>query len=87
MDAVIAIDLDGKELVLGLDAEGYFAMQRRCPHRGADLGGAMVSRGHVICPQHGWRFSTASGRTSVPSEYCAVRYDVRVLGDQIEIKL
>src|SRR5688500_18639406 len=83
---VIAVDLDGTELVLGRDGDSYFAMQRRCPHRGADLAGSMIAKGHVICAQHGWRCSTMTGRTSGRSEYCAATYEVRVRGDQIEIK-
>ncbi|MDQ3363973.1 MAG: Rieske 2Fe-2S domain-containing protein [Myxococcota bacterium] len=82
---VIAVAIDGLDLVLGLDGDRYFATQRRCVHRGGDLADGIVSRGHVICPQHGWRFSTESGRTPEASEYCLVTYAVRVVGEQIEI--
>ena len=47
----------------------------------------IVARGHVVCPQHGWRFSTATGRHEEASEYCLVTYAVRVVGDQIEVDL
>ena len=82
---VIAIRIDELELVLGLDGDRYFATQRRCVHRGGDLADGIVSRGHVICPQHGWRFSTATGRAPESSEYCLVTYAVRVVGDAIEV--
>lgn len=82
---VIAVTVDGLELVLGLDGDRYFATQRRCVHMGGDLADGIVSRGHVICPQHGWRFSTATGRTPEPSEYCLITYAVRVVGDVIEV--
>ncbi len=82
---VIAVEVAGTELVLGLDGARYFAMQRRCLHRGGDLVEGIVSRGHLICPNHGWRFSTATGRHADASEYCLVTYPVRVTGDQIEI--
>src|SRR5688572_17520494 len=75
---VIAIAVDGVEMVLGLDGDRYFAAQRRCAHRGGDLADGIVSRGHVICPQHGWRFSTTSGRAPDSAEYCLVTYAVRV---------
>ncbi|MBL0214631.1 MAG: Rieske (2Fe-2S) protein [Myxococcales bacterium] len=84
---VLAIEIAGTELVLGLDGERYFAMQRRCLHRGGDLVEGIVSRGHLICPNHGWRFSTATGRHADASEYCLVTYPVRVTNDQIEIDL
>jgi len=72
-------------MVLGLDGDRYFATQRRCAHRGGDLADGIVSRGCVICPQHGWRFSTATGLAPESSEYRLVTYPVRVVGDQIEV--
>ena len=81
----IAVTVDGVELVLGRDGERYFATQRRCPHRQGDLADGIVARGHLICPQHGYRFSAETGRHDAASEYCLVMYEVRVSGDQIEI--
>lgn len=82
---VIAVAIDGLELALGMDGERYFAVQRRCAHRGGDLVDGIVARGHLVCPQHGWRFSTATGRHDEASEYCLVYYAVRVAEDRIEI--
>ncbi len=82
---VIAVAVDGTEMVLGLDGDRYFALQRRCVHRGGDLADGIVSRGHVVCANHGWRFSTATGRHDEASDVCLVSYAVRVNGDQIEI--
>ena len=81
----IAVTVDGVELVLGRDGERYFAAQRWCPHRHGDLADGIVSRGHLICPQHGYRFSAETGCHDAASEYCLAMYDVRVAGDQIEI--
>ncbi len=82
---VIGVTVDGVAMVLGLDGERYFALQRQCVHRGGDLSEGIVSRGHVICPNHGWRFSTATGEHADASEYCLVTYAVRVVDDRIEI--
>jgi nitrite reductase/ring-hydroxylating ferredoxin subunit len=84
---VIAVTVDGVELVVGRDGDRYFATQRRCVHRGGDLAEGIVSRGHLICPQHGWRFSTATGCHAEASELCLAAYAVRVAGDQIEVDL
>lgn len=82
---VIAVTVDGVEMVLGRDGDRYFATQRRCVHRGGDLAEGIVSRGHLICPQHGWRFSTATGCQAEASEFCLVTFAVRVIGDAIEV--
>jgi nitrite reductase (NADH) small subunit len=87
LNDVIAVAVDGVEMVLGRDGDRYFAAQRRCVHRGGDLAEGIVSRGHLICPQHAWRFSTATGCHAEASEYCLVTYQVRIVGDQIEVDL
>ncbi len=82
---VVAVEIGGLEIVVGRDGDRYFAMQRRCVHRGGDLAEGIVSRGHLICPNHAWRFSTATGCHAEASEYCLVTYAVRVVDEQIEI--
>lgn len=82
---LIAVAVDGIEMVLGRDGARYFATQRRCVHRGGDLAEGIVSRGHLICPNHAWRFSTATGCLADASEYCLITYPVRVVDDRIEI--
>ncbi|CAN5703741.1 hypothetical protein BH11MYX2_BH11MYX2_23260 [soil metagenome] len=82
---VLAVDVAGVELVLGLDGDRYFATQRRCIHRGGDLAEGIVSRGNLICPNHGWRFSTATGCQPEASEYCLAVHAVRIVEDRIEI--
>ena len=82
---VIAVEAEGVQMILGLDGERYFAMQRQCVHRGGDLSDGIIARGHVVCANHGWRFSTASGRHDQASDVCLVIYAVRVNGENIEV--
>ena len=84
---IVPVTVGGRELVVGRDGDRYFALQRQCLHRGGDLSEGIVSRGHIICPNHGWRFSTATGRHAEASEYCLASYPVRVVGDAIEVGL
>ena len=82
---VVAVEVDGIQMILGRDGDRYFALQRQCVHRGGDLSDGIISRGHVVCAHHGWRFSTATGRHDQASDVCLVSYAVRVNGEQIEI--
>ncbi|MEJ7604014.1 MAG: Rieske (2Fe-2S) protein [Kofleriaceae bacterium] len=82
---VVAVEIDGLELVVGRDGDRYFATQRRCVHQGGDLAEGIIARGHLVCPNHGWRFSTATGKHELAAAYCLVTYAVRVVGDQIEV--
>lgn len=82
---VIAVEVAGVEMVIGRDGDRYFAAQRRCVHRGGDLAEGIVARGHLVCANHGWRFSTATGRHDQASDVCLMTYAVRVTGDLIEV--
>jgi nitrite reductase/ring-hydroxylating ferredoxin subunit len=86
---VVAVRANDTDVIVGLDAatNTYFALQRRCVHQGGDLADGIVSRGHVVCPVHGWRFSTATGCHDTASSFCLARYPVRVAGDTLEIEL
>ena len=84
---VIAVEAAGVEMILGLDGDRYFAMQRKCVHRGGDLSEGIIARGHVVCANHGWRFSTATGCHDQASDVCLRVYPVRISGTDIEVEL
>ena len=84
---VIGVSAGGTAVALGRDGERLFAVQRACLHQGGDLANGIVARGHLVCPHHGWRFSTTTGCLDTASNVCLVRYPVRVTGDQIEIEV
>jgi nitrite reductase/ring-hydroxylating ferredoxin subunit len=82
---VIGVEIEGTRIAVGRDGDRYFAVQRNCLHQGTDLADGIVSRGHLVCPQHGWRFSTATGRHDTASDVCLVTYAVRVQGEHVEV--
>ena len=82
---VVAIDLAGVPAVLYRDGDDYYAAQRKCPHAGFDLAEGFVSRGHLVCPLHLWRFDVATGAFVDWPETGLTTYAVRVVGDAIEV--
>ena len=82
---VIGVELEGVPLIVGRDGDRYFAMQRQCVHQGGDLADGIIARGHIVCANHGWRFSTATGRHDQASDVCLALYGVRVIGENIEV--
>lgn len=82
---VLAVSVAGLEMIIGLDGDRYFALQRRCVHRGGDLADGIVARGHVVCANHGWRFSTASGQHDTAADVCLTAYPIRITGTDIEV--
>jgi NAD(P)H-dependent nitrite reductase small subunit len=43
------------------DADGLFAIDNLCPHRGAPLHEGFVTDGYVTCPWHQWQFQLEDG--------------------------
>jgi len=43
------------------EADGLFAIENMCPHRGAPLHEGFVKDGYVTCPWHQWQFQLNDG--------------------------
>ncbi len=67
--APFATTLLGEPFVAVRQDDGTVAVfADECPHRGAPLSYGTFEGGELVCPFHGWRFSSADGRaTAIPS--------------------
>ena len=66
---VKAVKLMGEELVLFRDDNGdYGLIDRRCPHRGADLNFGRLENAGIRCPFHGWLFNIEGNCLEQPAE-------------------
>jgi nitrite reductase (NADH) small subunit/3-phenylpropionate/trans-cinnamate dioxygenase ferredoxin subunit len=79
----------GERLVAVFHQAGnYFAIDDLCPHMGASLGaGYLDEEGIVVCPWHAWRFCIKSGKWADNPRLSVDRFDTRVLGDEIQVRL
>ena len=65
----IAVSIMGEKLVLFRDDHGnYGLVDRRCPHRGADLCYGRLEDGGLRCPFHGWLFDVNGACLEQPAE-------------------
>lgn len=80
-----AVVVNGTQLAIGRDGKTWFAVQRRCPHKFGDLAAGHVERGILVCPDHKYRFSLATGRHEGATDHCLVRYAVRVVDDTVYV--
>jgi nitrite reductase (NADH) small subunit/3-phenylpropionate/trans-cinnamate dioxygenase ferredoxin subunit len=67
----------------------YFALTDVCPHMGASMVGGPVENKAVMCPWHAWRFSLCDGSwlDAPKSKVRAETYEVRVIGDEIQVAI
>ena len=52
-----------EQVVVFQTAEGYFAVENRCPHAGAFLHEGQVNGQVLTCIWHGWKFDLESGQS------------------------
>jgi nitrite reductase (NADH) small subunit len=55
---------DEKIAVFRTRANGIFAVQADCPHRGGQLADGLIGGTTVICPLHSWKFDLATGNAA-----------------------
>jgi phthalate 4,5-dioxygenase oxygenase subunit len=66
---LVPVKLLGEDLVLFRDENGGLGlMDRRCPHRGADLCFGRLEGGGLRCAFHGWLFDTSGQCLEQPAE-------------------
>jgi nitrite reductase (NADH) small subunit/3-phenylpropionate/trans-cinnamate dioxygenase ferredoxin subunit len=78
----------GDKLVAVFHSAGqYHAIDDLCPHMGASLGAGDFCNGVVTCPWHAWRFRASDGAWADNPKLKVACYEVRVVGDEIQVKL
>jgi len=82
---IVPVEVDGRALIVFRDGDRVGCLQRKCLHQGGDLAAGIIMRQHIICPHHGWRFSTVTGVHAESPDTCLARHDVRIVDGQIEI--
>lgn len=82
------VPVGDKLLAVFLHKGEYHAIDDMCPHQGASLGaGYLDDEGAVTCPWHAWRFSICDGTWCDNPRLKVDTYEVRVKGDEIQVKL
>jgi 3-phenylpropionate/trans-cinnamate dioxygenase ferredoxin subunit len=80
--------LNGNKVVVVNVGGKYYAAEDRCTHMGAKLSAGMLLGNIIICPDHGAQFDVTSGSPlTLPGKSPIKTYEVRVSGEDIEIKL
>jgi len=77
------------DTVVGVFNDGgrYFAINDLCPHMGASLADGELENGVVACPWHAWRFRVCDGTWCDNPRIKTDSYEVRVAGDQIQVRV
>lgn len=80
--------IKGADILVANVGGTYYALEDRCPHRGARLSAGVLDGGVISCIAHGTRIDAATGRAvSGPGRLPARTYPARRSGGDVEVLL
>jgi nitrite reductase/ring-hydroxylating ferredoxin subunit len=83
---VTTLDIGKKKICLAHTAEGFYAVNDKCPHNGASLGnGYCTEEGSVVCPVHRYHFDLKTGRAKSGLGDVVETYPIEVRDDGVYI--
>jgi nitrite reductase (NADH) small subunit len=82
-----AVKIDGRTIAVSRTANGFFATDNTCPHRGGPLAEGDLLGEEIVCPWHLWGFDVRSGLCPGNAEYSIATHEVKVDGDRILVRL
>jgi 3-phenylpropionate/trans-cinnamate dioxygenase ferredoxin subunit len=82
------VNIKGKEIALFNIEGNFFALENACTHEEGPLAEGDIEGHEVTCPWHGARFDIRTGEVlCAPAYEDAARYNVRVIGTDIEVEV
>jgi nitrite reductase (NADH) small subunit len=82
-----AFTLGDRTIALYHTADGFFATDNRCPHRGGPLAEGDLLGNEITCPWHLWGFDVVTGVCSGNPDIRVTAHEVRVEDDRIMVRL
>src|SRR5947207_14099585 len=61
VDRIATVVVAGRAVCITRTADGYGALDNRCPHQGGPLGDGQVENGYVVCPWHAYEYDPRTG--------------------------
>ena len=68
-------------------ADGFFASDNVCPHRGGPLGEGDLAGNEITCPWHLWGFDVRTGQCMGNPEISITTHGVTIEDDRILVRL
>jgi 3-phenylpropionate/trans-cinnamate dioxygenase ferredoxin subunit len=87
-NTAVAVQAEGRNLVLVNLNGQFYALDDYCPHEGAPLSDGEIAGDEIVCPWHSSHFDIRTGRVTMdPAESDIATYKVRVVGDALEVEI
>lgn len=83
---IAIVSIDGQDIVILSEEDGYRAIDRWCPHEDGDLGEGIMFGKHIKCPVHGYIFELAKGQCLNQLNMRARVYEVELSQEEIVLR-
>jgi thiamine pyrophosphate-dependent acetolactate synthase large subunit-like protein/nitrite reductase/ring-hydroxylating ferredoxin subunit len=84
---VTTVVAGGRAVCLTRTADGYGALDNRCPHQGGPLGDGQIEDGWLICPWHAYQYGPCDGKPPPGFADAAAAYAVEARLDGLWVQL
>ena len=81
------VKIDDRTVAVSHTANGFFATDNTCPHRGGPLSDGDLLGEEIVCPWHLWGFDVRTGLCPGNADYSIATHEVKLDGDRILIRL
>jgi nitrite reductase (NADH) small subunit len=82
-----AVKVDDRSVAISHTANGYFATDNTCPHRGGPLAEGDLIGDEIVCPWHLWGFDIRTGLCTGNAEFTVAAHEVMLDGDRVLVRL
>lgn len=79
------VDVAGKLIAIFREGETFFALSALCPHQNGPLEQGKIVNGYVVCPWHGYQWSTKDGNGPPGYGDCVPAYPVIVEHNEVYV--
>jgi len=76
-----------RKIALFHTANGFFATDNTCPHRGGPLSEGDVLGNEITCPWHFWTFNIERGTCVGNPDFRVATHEVKVEGDRVLVRM
>ena len=81
------VEAGGRAIAVYHTADGFFATDNVCPHRGGPLAGGDLIGNEINCPWHLWAFDVRTGLCAGNRDISVTSYPLVVEGGRILVNL
>ncbi len=87
-EKAVAVEVDGVSVVVCNYQGKLYALENRCSHDDAELGGGELDGCQITCPRHQAKFDIRDGTVTAPPAIIPIdSYDVVVRGKSVFVEI